>query len=157
MCWNVQRNRKTCYILSLLNDVAKLSQEVLDIFDVIVYECTKTDWIEWAKEIDPETGEAIIDPIITDFVENSDEKYFIGTTQGINAINGKDGWEYVNTACKEYDSVYRNSDANTLSKEEYVADSISRTFNEEFAKAFCDYYKIGDWEQVKKAVESAEL
>lgn len=138
------------------NDVTKLSQEVLDIFDVIVYENTKTDWVEWAKEIDPETGEANIDPIITDFVENSDEKYFIGTTQGRNARTGKFGWIYLNTACKTYDSIYRDLYVNTFSKEEYVASNIPDIFNEEFAQAFCDYYKLGDLEQVKKTYYALE-
>ncbi len=128
------------------NDVSKLNNEVLCIFDIIIYECTKTDWLEWAKELNPNTGNPNVNPLIVDFLENSDDKYFIGTTPeiaGLNAKTGKLGWIVVNNTWSPTEEY--------LPK--YIANNIETTFNEEFAQAFCDYHNLGC---IKEIVEELQ-
>lgn len=48
-------------------------------FKDITYVPTKKEWLEWAKKVNEETGEAKIMPFIVDFIEASDENVWYST------------------------------------------------------------------------------
>lgn len=133
-CVYIHKHTKKPVIYNVYkNDALVFPKNIEEYFDVIEFSQTKQEWLEWAKGSD-ENGNPNISPIITDFLDKVDDKYFKGTAVGRNARCGTLGWAYVNTACNVAQD-YPNPMA-------YIAEDVETTFNKEFADAFRAYYGL---------------
>ena len=155
-------NKPVIYSL-LIPGPEELNAKFGDQFEIVEFDSPKEEWLEWAQEIDSETGKPRFSPIITEFIKNVDEKYLNGDYE----CPGRLYWDSINTAASmPIEVIKEDMEENGYDVEQieenmlrkiYIANEVEDLFvdtrarnirssycTDDIGNVFADYYDIGD-------------